>query len=47
MGTLGILLLAKEKGLINAVKPFLDQLWESPIRISDLLYQDILRLANE
>jgi predicted nucleic acid-binding protein len=47
IGTLGILLLAKEKGLVNAVKPFLDQLWESPIRISDTLYQDILRLANE
>jgi predicted nucleic acid-binding protein len=47
IGTLGILLLAKEKGLVNAVKPFLDQLWESPIRISDLLYQDILKLANE
>jgi predicted nucleic acid-binding protein len=47
IGTLGILLLAKEKGLVNAVKPFLDQLWESPIRISNLLYQDILKLANE
>jgi predicted nucleic acid-binding protein len=47
IGTLGILLLAKEKGLVNAVKPFLDQLWESPIRISDFLYQDILKLANE
>jgi predicted nucleic acid-binding protein len=47
IGTLGILLLAKEKGLVSAVKPFLDQLWESPIRISDLLYQDILKQANE
>ncbi|MDR2143272.1 MAG: DUF3368 domain-containing protein [Treponema sp.] len=47
IGTLGILLLAKEKGLVSAVKPFLDQLWESPVRISHLLYQDILKLANE
>jgi predicted nucleic acid-binding protein len=47
IGTLGILLLAKEQGLISAVKPLLDRLWESPIRISDFLYQDILKLANE
>jgi predicted nucleic acid-binding protein len=47
IGTLGILLLAKEQGLISVVKPLLDRLWESPIRISDFLYQDILKLANE
>jgi predicted nucleic acid-binding protein len=47
IGTLGILLLAKEKGLVDVIKPFLDQLWASPIRISDSLYQDILKLAGE
>jgi predicted nucleic acid-binding protein len=47
IGTLGILLLAKEKGLIDMVKPFWDQLWASPIRISNSLYQNILNLAGE
>jgi predicted HTH domain antitoxin len=37
----------KRKGLVVAIKPFLDQLWVFPIRISDSLYQDILKLANE
>jgi hypothetical protein len=37
----------KERGPVSAVKPFPDQLWESPVRISALLYQDILALAGE
>jgi predicted nucleic acid-binding protein len=47
IGTLGILLRAKEEGLIGAVKPFLDLLYASPIRISDFLYRKTLELAQE
>ena len=47
IGTLGILLLSKEKGLIPAIKPLLDILQHSYIRISDDLYQQALKLAKE
>jgi predicted nucleic acid-binding protein len=47
IGSLGILLLAKEKNLITSVKPFIDILRASNIRIAEFLYQGILRLAKE
>jgi predicted nucleic acid-binding protein len=47
IGSLGILLLAKEKNLIPAVKPFIHILRASNIRIAEFLYQSILRLAKE
>jgi predicted nucleic acid-binding protein len=47
IGTLGVLLLAKQKGLITAVKPFVGLLRQSPVRISDYLYQKILEMAKE
>ena len=47
VGSLGILLLAKQKGLITLVKPFLDKLQQSYIRISDELYTKTLNLAKE
>ncbi|MGA1826620.1 MAG: DUF3368 domain-containing protein [bacterium] len=46
-GSLGILLLAKQEGLISAVKPFLDQLRTSDIFINENLIVKILILANE
>lgn len=46
-GSQGILLLAKYKGLITNVKPFLDRLSESGIRIDERLIQKTLLLANE
>lgn len=46
-GSQGILLLAKYKGLITNVKPFLDRLAESNIRIDDRLIRKTLLLANE
>ncbi len=46
-GSQGILLLAKYKGLISSVKPFLDRLSVSDIRINDRLIQKTLLLANE
>ncbi|MDR0873896.1 MAG: DUF3368 domain-containing protein [Prevotellaceae bacterium] len=47
IGTLGILLLAKQKGYINEIKPMLDILQTSSIRIAENLYQKALVLAKE
>jgi predicted nucleic acid-binding protein len=47
IGTLGVLLLAKRKGLISAIRPFVDLLRRSPVRISDYLYQKTLEIAEE
>lgn len=46
-GSQGILLLAKHRGLISYVKPYLDQLRHTNIRISERLIQRTLTLANE
>jgi predicted nucleic acid-binding protein len=46
-GTLGVILQAKNKGIIDEVKPFLDKLIENNIRISEKLYKDTLISANE
>ena len=47
VGTLGILLDAKDKGLIRELKPFLDELMTKKIRISKELYDHALALAHE
>jgi predicted nucleic acid-binding protein len=47
IGSLGILLLAKQNGLIISVKPLLDILKNTDIRISTALYQSILKMAGE
>ena len=46
-GTLGILVEAKQRGLVRELKPLLDKLIKNEIRISKKLYQDILELVNE
>lgn len=48
IGTLGILVRAKERDLVDCVKPFVDQLQnELGFFISDSLRTEILRLAGE
>ncbi|OHD11209.1 MAG: hypothetical protein A2086_08370 [Spirochaetes bacterium GWD1_27_9] len=47
IGSIGVITKAKEKGLINQVKPYLDKLRENKIRISDDLYKKILEKSNE
>jgi predicted nucleic acid-binding protein len=47
IGIAGILLAAKNKGLIEAVKPFLDLLLNSSYYISNTLYQTALKSAKE
>ena len=46
-GTVGILLEAKERGFIDAVKPLLDVLLENEVRLSQSLISEALRQAGE
>jgi predicted nucleic acid-binding protein len=47
IGIVGIFVAAKNKGLINSVKPFLDLLLHSSYYISDSLYRIGLKSAKE
>lgn len=47
MGSLGVLLLAKQKGLVVSIKPLLTRLRCSEVFISDQLLDQLLALANE
>jgi hypothetical protein len=47
VGTIGILLNAKGKGHVPLIKPLLDTLITSNIRISEDLYREALELAGE
>ncbi len=47
VGSLGILLKAKEKGLIDTISPLLDILRKSDIFINEKLYKTVLKLAKE
>lgn len=46
-GTLGLLLDAKQAGLISQVRPLLDQLQTLRFRLSSVTYQAVLKLADE
>lgn len=46
-GTLGVLQEAKVEGLVDAVKPFLMQLWDKGMRLSESLISEALRRAAE
>jgi predicted nucleic acid-binding protein len=46
-GSLGIIMAAKEKGIIQSVKPIIDKIKETNFRISDDLLNKILHLVNE
>ena len=47
VGTIGILLFAKQNGLITQVKPLLDILMHNCFRMSEILYHQILERAEE
>ena len=47
IGTVGVLLNAKDKGLISDIKPLLDELIKKRRRISEELYGHALELAKE
>ncbi len=46
-GTLGVLLRAKERGLISAVAPLIEQLRREGIYLTDTVIAETLRLAGE
>ena len=46
-GTLGVLLKAKQRGLILEIQPYIEQLRNGGIRIGEALLERILELANE
>jgi predicted nucleic acid-binding protein len=46
-GTLGLILRAKQEGVIPSLKPILSQIRETNFRISESLLSAILHLANE
>ena len=47
IGSQGVLLFAKQQGLIKKIKPFIDKLRSSDFYISERLIKKTLRLANE
>jgi predicted nucleic acid-binding protein len=47
IGTIGLILRAKRIGLLNEVKPILEELQITEFRIRETLYREALRLANE
>ncbi|PSB45414.1 DUF3368 domain-containing protein [filamentous cyanobacterium Phorm 6] len=47
IGTMGVLLLAKSRGLLGSVRDVLDEMQAQGTRISDRLYERILILAQE
>lgn len=46
-GTLGIILKAKEVGLLNAIKPILEEIQLTNFRLSDEIFYKILLIAKE
>jgi predicted nucleic acid-binding protein len=46
-GTLGVIIRAKNTGVINSIKPYLDKIRETNFRISEELEQIALQEANE
>ena len=47
IGTLGVLLRAKQDGHIVLVKPYIERMKQTNFRVSDDLYMAVLRKANE
>jgi predicted nucleic acid-binding protein len=46
-GTVGLLLKAKQEGMVSAIRPLLDELAANQFRIADALRAEALRLAGE
>jgi len=47
IGSLGLLLRAKQRGLVSAVRPLLETMQTEEFRISDDLFSEILMAAEE
>jgi len=46
-GTLGLIVKAKERGLVKSVTPLMDAMIENEIYISSVLYENIKKISNE
>lgn len=46
-GTLGVLLKAKNQGIVEAIRPIIDKMMQKDIRISATLYEEVLKKAKE
>lgn len=46
-GTLGVLLRAKRRGLLDQVRPFIEQIRRGGIRLSNAVVEEALKLAGE
>lgn len=46
-GTLGVLLMAKARGLVSAIRPLLDDLRQTDFRMSPTVYREVLNKADE
>ena len=47
IGTLGVLVAAKEAGFIRSIRPHMDELAKRRFFISDDLYRDLLKAVGE
>jgi predicted nucleic acid-binding protein len=47
IGSAGVLVLAKQQGLISAIRPLLDELRTAGLRIGDGAYEEALAMAHE
>ncbi|MDQ2088077.1 DUF3368 domain-containing protein [Herbivorax sp. ANBcel31] len=47
IGTLGVLKITKYEKKVDKIKPYIDVLLEKGYRISQKLYEDILKKENE
>ena len=47
IGSIGVLILAKQKKLISSIKPSLDTLHNSPIHLSQEIYNHALKITGE
>jgi uncharacterized protein len=47
IGTIGILLLAKEERIVNEITPLVDNLIDQGTWISPAFYQQVLQMAGE
>jgi hypothetical protein len=47
LGTLGLLVQAKQRGVLEAVRPLMDALIAADFRVSEALYKHVVHLAGE
>ena len=47
IGSAGVLLLAKRRGMLGEIRPVLDDLWAEGLRLSSSLYRRLLEAADE